>query len=168
MGKRGIVVVASAAVIALSGCATDQRAIGVARLTESDVRPSALPADLVGTWTGAFGPISPGSGGDNTVGDMTLVIKEDGTYAVIERRRASTRTHSGTIVANGRTITLRSSSGGSVSLRQRGHTLYGVAHDRSGYMLQVSVEKDSGALASPPSSQRGREGGGLGVETQAP
>ncbi len=70
--------------------------------------------------------------------------------------------------AHGRTITLGNLSGGSVSLKHRGDTLYGMAHDRNGYMVAISVEKDSGALASPPSIQSGREGKELGVEPQAP
>jgi hypothetical protein len=55
MGKRGIVFIASIAVIALSGCATHQGTHAVARSTESDVRPAALPTDLVGTWSGCAG-----------------------------------------------------------------------------------------------------------------
>jgi len=156
MGKRGIVVVASAAVIALSGCATDQRTTGVARLTESDVRPSALPADLVGTWSGSFGA-SVAQGGLGARGTVTLHIKEDGTYTLTERRGASTWNYSGVVVVNGRAITLRNSAGSSVSLRHRGDTLYGMAHDRSGDLLQISVAKDSGALASPPSAPSDRE-----------
>ena len=155
MGKRGIVVVASAAVIALSGCATDQRTTGVGRLTESDVRPSALPTDLVGTWSGSFGA-SVAQGGPGARGTVTLHIKEDGTYTLTERRGASTWNYSGVVVANGRTVTLRSSSGGWFPLRHRGDVLYGMSQDlRSGYTLQISVEKDSGALASPPSAQSG-------------
>ena len=91
-------------------------------------------------------------------GNVTLVINEDGTYTLTEQRGASTRNHSGVVVANGRTITLRSSSGGWFPFRHRGDVLYGVTHDRtSGYSLQMSVKKDSGALASPPSAGSGRQ-----------
>jgi len=124
MGKRGIAFVASFALIALFECATHQRTDGVARSTESDVRPFALPADLVGTWSGSFVPIGAGAGGDNAVGSITIAIKDDGTYTATERRRASPR-----------------------------RPLYGVAHDRTGHTLQVLVEKDSGAPASSPSAQ---------------
>jgi len=156
MGKRGIVFVATIALIVLCGCATHQRTNAVARLTESDVRPSALPADLVGTWSGSFGPILADSGGSAAIGNVTFVIKDDGTYTATERRGAWTRTYSGVVVANGRTVTLRSSSGGWFPLRHRGDVLYGMSQDRrSGYTLQISVEKDSGALASPPSAQSG-------------
>jgi hypothetical protein len=162
MGKRGIVFgivfVAGIALLVLSGCATQERSTAVARLTESDVRPPALPADLVGTWSGSYGSFSTGGGSPDKVGNFTLTIKDDGTYTAIERRGASTRTYSGVVVANGRTITLRNSSGGWASLVHRGDTLYGLVPDRmSGYTLQVSVSKDSGALAGPASPPSGRQ-----------
>ena len=156
MGTRGIVFVATVALMVLGGCATDTQSNGVARLTDSDVRPSVLPSDLVGTWNGSFGPVGADAGGGNAVGNFTLVIKDDGTYTVTERRGASSWNHSGVVVANGHTITLRNSSGRWASLVHRGDALYGVVPDRmTGYTLQVSVEKDSGALASPPSAPRG-------------
>jgi hypothetical protein len=102
-------------------------------------------------------PIGAGAGGDNAVGSVTLTIKDDGTYTATERRRASTWSYSGIVVANAHTITLRNSSGTWVSLRHRGDALYGLAHDRTGYTLQVSVEKDASALANPPSPQSRRE-----------
>jgi len=158
MDKRGIVLVASIALIALSGCATHAQTNAVARLTDSDVRPSALPSDLVGTWSGTFGSVNNGGGGPDVFGNFTLAIKDDGTYTVTERRRASTWNDSGVVVANGRTITLRTSSGRRISLVHRGDALYGVVPDRvSGHNLQVSVTKESGELASPPSSQSSRQ-----------
>jgi len=157
MGKRGIVFVATVALMVLGGCATDTQSNAVARLTDSDVRPSVLPSDLVGTWNGSFGPVGADAGGGNAVGNFTLVIKDDGTYTVTERRGASSWNHSGVVVANGRTITLRDSSSGRwSSLVHRGDALYGVVPDRiGGATLQVSVTKDSGALASPPSPPNG-------------
>ena len=143
MGKRGIVFIASITLIALSGCATNQRTDAVARSTESDARPSALPTDLVGTWSGSFWPIAADSSDRNAIGQVTLAIKDDGSYTLTERRGASTRNYSGVVVANGRTITLRSSSGGWFPLRHRGNALYGLASDPvSGFVLQISVEKD--------------------------
>ena len=158
MGRRGIVFVATIALIVLAGCATHQRTGSVARLTESDVRPAVLPADLVGTWRGSFGPVGASSGGDTAVGTVTIVINEDGTYTATDQRRGSMRNYSGVVVVKGNTITLRTSTARSVSLRRRGDVLYGMAHDQaSGYRIQISVEKDSSALASPPSSPSGRE-----------
>jgi len=45
----------------------------------------------------------------------------------------------------------------SLWLTRRGDVLYGVTPGRlSGYMVQISVEKESGALASPASEQSSR------------
>ena len=157
MGKHGIALVGSIALMALSGCATHGQTQTIARLTESDARPSALPGDLVGSWNGSFWPVGADSGGWNALGYVTLAIKDDGTYTVTARRGASTRTFSGAVVANGGTITLRSSSGGWYPLRRRGDVLYGVVPDTvTGYTLGISLEKASGAVASPPAEQSDR------------
>jgi hypothetical protein len=158
MGTRRIVFVASIAVIALSGCATHQQTGAVARLTESDVRPTALPADLVGTWNGSVWTVGADAGGVAT--NVTLTINDDGTYTGTEERRgrASTQTFSGVVTAKGRTITFRDSSGRSISLAHRGDALYGVMPDRiSGYRVHASLAKNSGTVASPQSAQSGRK-----------
>ncbi len=67
MVKRGILFVASVALIALSGCATHSQSYGVAQSTESDVRPSALPSDLVGTWHVAHAPVGSDASGGNAL-----------------------------------------------------------------------------------------------------
>jgi hypothetical protein len=51
---------------------------------------------------------------------MTLAIDDDGTYTATERRGATAQNHSGVLVANGRRVTLRKSSGRSLSLVHRG------------------------------------------------
>jgi len=152
MGKRGIVIVAGIALMLLCGCATHQRTNAVAQSTESDGYPSALSTDLVGTWSGSFVTIAGDGGGPS--GKMTLAIKDDGTYTATEQRRASTWNSSGVVLANGDAITFQSSSGRSISLRHRGDTLYGIVPDRaSGYTLQISIKKEAGVLASPPSAE---------------
>ena len=153
MSRREIVSVASIALIALSGCTTRAQTSAVARSTASDVRPSTVPTDLVGTWQGSFGPLAADAGGGGATGSMTLAIHDDGTYTATERRGATTQTFSGIVVANGRSITLRNSSGRWLSLVHRGDALYGTMPDpRSGYTLQFSVVKESGASASPASA----------------
>jgi hypothetical protein len=148
MGKRGIVFVSTIALMLLCGCATQERTTAVAGLTESDVRPAALPTDLVGTWNGSFWSI--GAHGASRTGTITLNIKDDGSYTLT--RGASARSESGVVVANGRTVTLRSSSGAWTPLTHQGETLYGMGPDASGMAIQMSVSKDSGALASPASA----------------
>ena len=77
---------------------------------------------------------------------MTLEIKDDATYKLVETRRGrgdvGARNDSGVVVANGRTITLKSSSGPSIPLRRNGRAMYGVTkHRTSGYTIQVTLEK---------------------------
>jgi len=143
-----------AALIALTaGCAT-QGTGAVARLTESDASRSTLPHELVGTWNGWFRPVGvDGGGGDSTEGAMTLEIRDDATYRLISTRRGrgdvGASNDSGVVVSNGRTITLKSSSGPSIPLMRNGTTLYGVTkHRGSGHTIQITVERASGVPAT--------------------
>jgi len=150
MGNCRIVTLASTALIVLAaGCAT-QRSGAIARLTESDASRSTVPHELVGTWSGLFRPAGgvDGGGGNAMEAAMTLEIKDDATYRLISTRRGrgdaagTASNESGVVVANGRTITLQSSSGPSISLRRNGKALYGVTkHRGSGYTIQITVEK---------------------------
>jgi hypothetical protein len=152
MSQRGIVIVASVALMVLCGCATHEPTTAVARLTESDVRPPALPTDLVGTWSGSFGGVHEFS--TNVVGTMALEIRDNGKYTLTTRRGASMRTDSGVVVANGHTITLKSGSGAWTSLTRRGSAMYGLSPNvAAGFTVQLTVTKESGALASPASAE---------------
>jgi hypothetical protein len=151
MAKREIVtLLASTALIVLAtGCATERTSDAVASLTQSDVSRSFVPRELVGTWSGWFRPAggADGGGGNAMDGAVTLEIKDDATYKLVETLRgrgdvAGKKTNdSGIVVANGRTITLRSSSGQWISLRRNGNALYGVIQHRSGRTLQITVER---------------------------
>jgi len=157
MGKRGIVFVSTIALIMLCGCATHQSTNAVARAAEPDVGTPGLPASLVGTWSGSFWPVGADAGGRGATGTVTLSIKDDGTYTLITHGGVATN-DTGVAVANGRAVTLQSSSGRSLWLTRRGDVLYGVTPGRlSGYMVQISVEKESSALASPASEQSSRQ-----------
>src|SRR5256885_7930173 len=105
MVKRGILFVASVALIALSGCATHSQSYGVAQSTESDVRPSALPSDLVGTWHVAYAPVGSDASGGNAFCSAAPLLKDDGTHTPIAPPKGSTPTLSGVAVADGRPIT---------------------------------------------------------------
>ncbi len=151
MVKREIVtLLASTALIVLAtGCATERTSDAVASLTQSDVSRSFVPRELVGTWSGWFRPAggADGGGGNAMDGAVTLEIKDDATYKLVETLRgrgdvAGKKTNdSGIVVANGRTITLKSSSGQWISLRRNGNALYGVIQHRSGRTLQITVER---------------------------
>ena len=151
MVKREIVtLLASTALIVLAtGCATERTSDAVASLTQSDVSRSFVPRELVGAWSGWFRPAggADGGGGNAMDGAVTLEIKDDATYKLVETLRgrgdvAGKKTNdSGIVVANGRTITLRSSSGQWISLRRNGNALYGVIQHRSGRTVQITVER---------------------------
>jgi hypothetical protein len=157
--RRVVTVLGSLALIALSsGCAT-HRTDAVASRTESDASRSSFPNELVGTWTGWFRPVggADGGGGNAMAGDMTLEIKDDATYTLTSTRRGRgdaagrVSNDSGVVVANGRGITLKSSSGQWIPLMRNGESLYGVSTHwgSSGYTMQITVERDSGSFASP-------------------
>jgi len=151
MAKREIVtLLASTALIVFdTGCATERTSDAVASLTQSDVSRSFVPRELVGTWSGWFRPAggADGGGGNAMDGAVTLEIKDDATYKLVETLRgrgdvAGKKTNdSGIVVANGRTITLRSSAGQWISLRRNGNALYGVIQHRSGRVIQITVER---------------------------
>ena len=153
MVKREVVMLfASTALIVFdTGCATERTNDAVASLTQSDVSRSFVPRELVGTWTGWFRPVggADGGGGNATDGAVTLEIKDDGTYQLVETGRgrgdmAGRKTSdSGVVVANGRTITLKSSSGQWIPLRRNGNALYGVTNHRSGRTIQITVEREA-------------------------
>ncbi len=153
MVKREIVtLLASTALIVFdAGCATERTHDAVASLTQSDVSRSFVPRELVGTWSGWFRPVggADGGGGNATDGAVTLEIKDDGTYQLVETGRgrgdmAGRKTSdSGVVVANGRTITLKSSSGQWIPLSRNGNALYGVTNHRSGRTIQITVEREA-------------------------
>ena len=148
MVKCRIVTLASTVLIVVAaGCAT-QRTDAVASLTASDASRSTIPFELVGTWNGWFRPVGiDGGGGDSTEGAMTLEIKDDATYKLLETLGgrgdvAGKKTNdSGVVVANGRTIILKSSSGQWIPLSRNGNALYGLIQHRSGRSIQIIVEK---------------------------
>jgi hypothetical protein len=151
MVKREIVtLIASTALIVLAaGCATQRGNDAVASLTMSDASRSFVPRELIGTWSGSFRPIggADGGGGNATDGAVTLEITGDATYRLIETMggrgdvAGKTTNDSGVVVANGRTITLRSSSGQWIPLSRNGNALYGLIQHRSGRSIQITVEK---------------------------
>ena len=151
MVKREIVtLIASTALIVLAaGCATQRSNDAVASLTVSDASRSFVPRELVGTWSGWLRSAggSDGGGGNSMDGAVTLEIKDDATYRLIETLggrgdvMGKKTNDSGVVVANGRTVTLKSSSGQWISLRRNGNALYGVIQHRSGRTVQITVER---------------------------
>jgi len=136
--RRVVTLLATVSLIALaSGCAT-HGTTAVASRTESDAPHAAIRKELVGTWNGWFRPVTgaDGGGGNGMQGDVTLEIKDDATYRLIATGRgradAPRSTDSGVVVAKGRYVTLKSSSGRWTSLMLDGDELYGVTAQRGG------------------------------------
>jgi len=153
MVKREIVtLIASTALIVLAaGCATQRSNDAVASLTVSDASRSFVPRELVGTWSGWLRSAggSDGGGGNSMDGAVTLEIKDDATYRLIETLggrgdvMGKKTNDSGVVVANGRTVTLKSSSGHWIPLTRNGNALYGLIQHRSGRAMQITVEREA-------------------------
>ena len=136
---------ASAALLVLAtGCTMHSTGSGSSRSNPA-TPPSAGAATepaangLAGTWRGSFHQM----GGDGFVdGDVTLEIKDDGTYRLISsQRRGGSSNDSGVIAPNGRGVTLKSSAGQWTTLTRQGDTLYGITIHSSGRPVKVSVER---------------------------
>ena len=153
MLKREIVTLFAFTVLIVlaAGCATQRSNDAVASLTVSDASRSFVPRELVGTWSGWFHQAggADGGGGNSMDGAVTLEIKDDATYRLIETLGGrgdvvgKKTNDSGVVVANGRTITLRSSSGQWIPLTRNGNALYGLIQHRSGRTLQITVEREA-------------------------
>jgi hypothetical protein len=106
-----------------------------------DASPANGASAIQGTWRGAFHQV----GGDGHLeGVVTLTIRDDATYTLISTRSGGGRgpvTDRGTVVANGRRVTLRSASGESVPLTFNGRTLYGVTRYASSHAIKIMVER---------------------------
>ena len=151
--RRVVTLFVSTALLALTpGCAAQNPSAAVSP-TESEASSAAVAGKLTGTWRGWFTQV--GSDGHVT-GDMTLVIKDDATYKLISTRSGRgdvggrAGNDSGVVVANDRSVTLKSSSGGQwIILMRKGDTLYGVTRASSGHTIQIDVERTSSVPETP-------------------
>ena len=135
----------SAALLVLApGCSVQSTGAGSSGSNPASPPSAGAPTEraateLTGTWRGSFHQM----GGDGFVeGDVTLEIRDDGTYRMIStQRRGGSGNESGVVAANGRGVTLKSSSGQWTSLTRKGDTLYGVTIHSSGRPVKVIVER---------------------------
>jgi hypothetical protein len=140
MKQRAIVtVLSSAALFSLAGCST----------TSSSQSPGAQsavieqrPSELAGTWLGEFYQV----GADSALeGQVTLEVKDDGTYKMTARRAGSgPAVESGVIETRGNTVTLKSTSGSWTPLQRSGEKLYGMTLHSSGRPIKITVERQRG------------------------
>ena len=74
-------------------------------------------------------------------GQVTLEVKEDGTYKMTANRSGS---ESGVIETRGNTVTLKSSSGHWTPLRRSGDQLYGMTTHSNGRPIKIVLERSRG------------------------
>lgn len=116
--------------IALAGCAGPGARGPAAGLVAS---ATPMASDLAGTWRGSYG--WPGGSYWSDDGFCTLRIDGEGTFHAVvtpapgANNLAKVSAWSGTAVATGNRVILRSSRGPSVTLVRDGGQLYGVAKD---------------------------------------
>lgn len=149
MAHLKIVALLATLVALAAGCAEQGTGAFANRPQLSDASHSPIGSDLSGTWRGYF--VQTGSDG-HVDADLTLVIKDDGTYKMRSVRRGrgdvGASSDSGIVVPKGRMVTLQSSSGQSTQLVHKGDSLYGVAKAPSGHTIQINMERTS-AVESP-------------------
>jgi hypothetical protein len=105
-------------------------AIGCARTSaRTSSTPAASPStattDLVGTWRGSAWELGGGVNAART--EATVQLNADQTWSAHWKTNQGKEQHaSGTYRASGDRVMLKSSSGGSTSLKHRGNQLYGM------------------------------------------
>ncbi|HKO21082.1 MAG TPA: hypothetical protein VJX91_00375 [Candidatus Eisenbacteria bacterium] len=112
--------------------------------------------EIAGTWRGEFYQV----GGDAMLeGQMTLDIKQDGTYELVAKRSGGgSVTETGTVTMRGQSVTLKSDSGYWTPLSRSGDTLYGLTTHTTGRPIKIFIERkrgghdDGGADSAPPLS----------------
>jgi hypothetical protein len=114
-------------------------------MTDAGPGVSASPTTgdfaLTGRWDGSFHGV--GIGDKHLEGRATLEIKEDQTFVLTEARPGGgSSRETGTVVIDGRRVTLRTSTGAWIMLDREGEVLHGLATDRaSSYPVHITVER---------------------------
>lgn len=141
MKHREIVAaVASTALLAFAaGCSTTGTAANSDASTATSGVIEQRATELAGIWRGEFYQV----GGDAQLeGQVTLEVKDDGTYQMTARRwGAGPIVESGVIETRGKTVTLKSSSGSATPLQRSGEKLYGMTLHTSGRPIKIMVER---------------------------
>jgi hypothetical protein len=112
--------------------------IGSSR-AQSTSTSSTDASELRGPWRGWFNIV----GGDaDRQGDLALEINDDATYTLTWTRKGTTSKESGGIVATGKRVGLRNTSGQQMTLVRNGDTLYGLSnYGAGGHPIQVMLRK---------------------------
>jgi len=127
---------ASTALIVLaSGCAAPSTGAGASL---SDPAAAIAANQLSGIWRGSFWTV--GAWSSSAEGEVTLEIKDDATYSLISTGRGTATNESGVVMANGRDVTLKSSTGRWTRLTRNGDALHGMATS-AGFAITIMVER---------------------------
>ena len=131
---------ASSALIAVAaGCSTTSTAANPDASAATSGVIEQRPSELAGIWRGEFYQV----GGDAQLeGQVTLEVKDDGTYQMTAKRwGAGNIVESGVIETRGNSVTLKSSSGASTPLQRSGDKMYGMTLHTSGRPIKIMVER---------------------------
>jgi hypothetical protein len=137
---RIVTALACTALVTLAaGCSTTSTRAGADSASPVSGVIEQRPTELAGIWHGEFYQV----GGDAQLeGQVTLEVKEDGTYQMTAKRWGSGPiVESGVIETRGKTVTLKSSSGFSTPLQRSGEKLYGMTLHTSGRPIKIMVER---------------------------
>jgi len=137
MNHRWSVTVFAGLIFASAGCAGQR--IDAPNLASPAAAVTA--GQLNGTWRGETWPV----GTDSTTvqnRDVTLEIKDDGTYRLTSTRAGTgtASSDSGVAVGERNGVVLKSSKGQSTRLQRKGNTLHGMV-DSGGKRMSIMVEK---------------------------
>ena len=138
--RETVAVLASFALIAVAGgCSTTSTAAKSDTPTATSGVIEQRPTELAGIWRGEFYQV----GGDAQLeGQVTLEVKDDGTYQMTAKRwGAGNIVESGVIETRGNTVTLKSSAGASTPLQRSGEKMYGMTLHTSGRPIKIMVER---------------------------
>jgi hypothetical protein len=139
--------IAVALIVFVAGCAGPTTTELGSALPRADGAAAAKESGLEGTWRGSFGQVMTGDSGQ-IHGDIVSEINADGTYRttwttrlVAGSARGGRLEMTGKVVADGpRVMFTDARSGGRMTLRRDGDTLYGITIDPATKRVTVAVE----------------------------
>ena len=136
--RKLVTALGAAILIMLTGACSRSITDGGPRLSAS---PTTGDFQLTGRWDGSFHGV--GVGDKHLEGRATLEIKEDQTFILTEARPVGgSSRETGTVVIDGRRVTLQTSTGAWIMLDREGEVLHGLTLDRSsGYTVHITVQR---------------------------
>ena len=140
MFRPGIttIVLGAALLVLATGCAAQKADIASPSLSGSTAGASTTSSGLSGTWRGWFAIVG---GEADRRGDLTLEVKDDGTYTLTWARKGTTSVESGVVAVDRGRVALRSSAGHVTTLARRGDALYGTSMYVGAHPIYLAVRR---------------------------